>query len=215
MKGGEATGGDDRLQRFAEASIANIRETAANVARDEFDAVARLLSDPARPVHVLGGRFTDPIAEYFVAHLRVLRPHVRRIEGGGLNWLDQLLDIGRRDLIIIFDIRRYSDAVGMFARRAAKRGAPWRCSPTSGCRRSPGSPATYYLPTWWRRRCGFLRRLAAVGRGATLSATANRLGSAARDRLTALEIAPRRSGSAGAVKLSPPLARKDIRRAGR
>lgn len=187
MKDGEAAAGDDRLQRFAEASIANIRETAANVARDEFDAVARLLSDPARPVHVLGGRFTDPVAEYFVAHLRVLRPNVRRVSGSRMNWLDQLLDIGKRDLVVIFDIRRYSDDVGTFARRAAKRGATvalftdqW-LSPVSRIARHV-LPAHVVAPSVWDSSAGLLLLVEA-----TLSAAARRLGPAARDRLTALE----------------------------
>src|SRR5260221_9053501 len=77
MKGGPVAG-NDRLSRFAEAAIANIRETASNIASDEFDAVAKLLAEGARPVHVLGGRFTDSLADYLVDHLRVLRPRVRR-----------------------------------------------------------------------------------------------------------------------------------------
>lgn len=123
MKGGDVALGNDRLGRFAEAVIANIRETAANVARGEFDAVVRLLADTNRPAHVLGGQFTDPLAGYFVAHLRVLRPNVRRITGGRASWLDQLLDIGKRDAVILFDIRRYSSDLAAFAEYAVGRGA--------------------------------------------------------------------------------------------
>ena len=101
--------GDDRLGRFASAAIANLRETEANIARGDFNAVVRLLADRKRPVHVRGGRFTDPIAEYLVAHLRVFRPKVRRITGERMSWLDQLLDIGKRDVFVLFDIRRYSE----------------------------------------------------------------------------------------------------------
>ena len=115
MKGGDVALGNDRLGRFAEAVIANIRETAANVARGEFDAVVRLLADTNRPAHVLGGRFTDPLAGYFVAHLRVLRPNVRHITGGRASWLDQLLDVGKRDAVVLFDIRRYSTDLAAFA----------------------------------------------------------------------------------------------------
>ena len=118
MKGGDAALGNDRLGRFAEAVIANIRETAANVARGEFEAVVRLLADTNRQAHILGGRFTDPLAGYFVAHLRVLRPNVRRITGGRASWLDQLLDVGKRDMVILFDIRRYSTDLAAFAETA-------------------------------------------------------------------------------------------------
>ena len=186
MKGGDASG-DDRLARFAEAAVANIRQTAANVPRDEFDAVVRLLADGNRAIHVLGGRFTDPLADYLVAHLRVLRPRVRRVAGGGMNWLDQLLDIGKRDVVVIFDIRRYADDLAAFAGKAAKRGATvalftdqW-LSPVSRVARHV-LPAHVVAPSVWDSSAGLLMLVEAM-----LSAVAGILGSAARDRLTAIE----------------------------
>jgi DNA-binding MurR/RpiR family transcriptional regulator len=113
----------NRLDRFATAAIENVRETAANIPRHEFEAVTRLLGDSRRPVHLVGGRFTDAVAEYLAAHLRVVRPNVRRIAGGRMNWLDQLLDIGKRDVVVIFDIRRYSEELATFAAQAQARGA--------------------------------------------------------------------------------------------
>ena len=179
--------GRDRLARFAEATIANVRETAANVARDEFDSVVRLLADGNRPLHVLGGRFTDPLADYLVAHLRVLRPRVRRVEGGRMNWLDQLLDIGKRDVVLIFDIRRYADDIAAFAERAVKRGATvglltdqW-LSPVSRVARHL-LPAHVIAPSVWDSSAGLLLLVEAV-----LSAVADELGPTARKRLSAIE----------------------------
>jgi DNA-binding MurR/RpiR family transcriptional regulator len=186
MKGGDFSG-DDRLSRFAEATVANLRHTAANVARDEFDAVVRLLADGNRSIHVLGGRFTDPIADYLVSHLRVLRPRVRRIAGGRMNWLDQLLDVGKRDVVVIFDIRRYSDDLASFAGKAARRGATlalftdqW-LSPVS---RVAGHvlPAHVVAPSVWDSSAGLLLLVEAV-----LAAVAHELGEGARARLTAIE----------------------------
>jgi DNA-binding MurR/RpiR family transcriptional regulator len=186
MKGGDVSG-DDRLARFAEAVIANVRETAANVASDEFDAVVRLFADTGRPIHVLGGRFTDPIADYLVAHLRVLRPRVRRIEGTAMNWLDQLLDIGKRDVVVIFDIRRYSDDIARFAEKAAKRGATvalftdqW-LSPVSRVA-SHVLPAHVGAPSVWDSSAGLLLLVEAA-----LSDATRRLGHGARQRLTDIE----------------------------
>jgi DNA-binding MurR/RpiR family transcriptional regulator len=186
MKGGD-TPGRDRLGRFAEVTAANIRETAANIARDEFDSVVRLLSDGSRPVHVLGGRFTDPIAEYLVAHLRVLRPRVRRIDGGAMNWLDQLLDMGKRDVIVIFDIRRYASDVAAFAERASERGATvalftdqW-LSPISRVARHV-LPAHVAAPSVWDSSAGLLLLIEA-----TLASVAHELGPVARKRLSAIE----------------------------
>ena len=146
-----------------------------------------MLADGGRPVHVLGGRFTGPIAEYLVAHLRVLRPKVRRIAGDGLNWLDQLLDVGKRDAVVIFDIRRYSTDIAAFAGKAAKRGATvalftdqW-LSPVSRVAKHV-LPAHVVAPSVWDSATGLLLLVEAV-----LSAVARELGGDARERLAAIE----------------------------
>ena len=186
MKGGDLSG-TDRLGRFATAAIANIRETEANVARGEFDAIVRLLADRNRPVHFRGGRFTDPIADYMVAHLRVLRPNVRRIVGERMGWLDQLLDVGKRDVFVLFDIRRYSDELAALAALAARRGATvalftdqW-LSPISRVAKHV-LPAHVVAPSVWDSGAGLLLLVEAL-----LSAITAELGPAARARLTAIE----------------------------
>lgn len=113
----------DPLSDFAQATIDNLRATSANVPRDELAAVTALLADARRAVHLLGGRFTDSLAEYMTAHLRVLRPRVRHLSGQPAAWRDQLLDIEKRDVVLLFDIRRYSDELLAFAEQAAARGA--------------------------------------------------------------------------------------------
>ena len=187
MKGGEAALGKDRLGRFAEAVVSNIRETASNVARGEFEAVVGLLADTRHGVHVLGGRFTDPLADYFVTHLRVLRSDVRRITGGRANWFDQLLDIGKRDVVILFDIRRYSTDLAAFAEEAAGRGATivlitdqW-LSPISRVA-THILPAQVAVPSIWDSSGGLVLIIEAI-----LAALARELGPRARDRLAAIE----------------------------
>jgi DNA-binding MurR/RpiR family transcriptional regulator len=186
MKGGSFSA-DGQLGRFAEATIANIRESVANVPPDEFAALVRLLADRNRPVHVLGGRFTDPVADYMVAHLRVLRPQVRRIAGQRAGWVDQLLDVGKRDVFVFFDIRRYSDDLGLFARQAAKRGATvalftdqW-LSPIAKVAKHV-LPAHVVVPSIYDSSAGLLLLVEAL-----LSAIAAELGSVVRGRLTAIE----------------------------
>ena len=185
---GSAVAGNGRLGLFAEAAIANIRETASNIASDEFDAVAKLLSDGARPVHVIGGRFTDSLADYLVAHLRVLRPRVRRVSGNAQNWLDQLLDIGKRDAVLIFDIRRYAPDIATFAGKAAARGATvvlftdqW-LSPVSRVARHV-LPAHVIAPSVWDSSAGLVLLIEAL-----LSAVATELGPETRKRLSAVEM---------------------------
>lgn len=186
MKGSDFSA-NDQLDRFAEATIANLRESIANVPRGEFEAIVRLLSDRNRPIHVLGGRFTDAIADYMVAHLRVLRPQVRRITGQRFGWLDQLLDVGKRDVFVLFDIRRYSEDLAELARAASQRGATvtlftdqWM-SPISKVAKHV-LPARVVVPSIWDSSAGLLLLVEAL-----LSAIAAELGPVARNRLAAIE----------------------------
>ncbi len=108
-------------QEFARAVADNLLETFRHLPDTEIEAAIALLADPKRPVHVLGGRFTDPLARYLTAHLRILRPSVTHMEGQPVNWRDQLIDMGRRDLLVIFDIRRYQQNLTELAEAASKR----------------------------------------------------------------------------------------------
>ena len=112
----------DRLDHFSANIHSNIEETFSLLSRKDFDAVVRLLADTARPVHLLGGRFTDPLAAYFFQHLRALRPRAYRIEGQPIAWAEYLLDMDQRDLLLVFDVRRYQADLETFAARAAQRG---------------------------------------------------------------------------------------------
>ena len=186
MKGSDFST-NDQLDRFAEATIANIRESVANVPRGEFEAIVRLLAERNRPVHILGGRFTDALADYMVAHLRVMRPHTRRITGQRSAWLDQLLDVGKRDVFVLFDIRRYSEDLLHLAQQAAKRGATvalftdqW-LSPISRVA-THVLPVRVAVPSIWDSSAGLVLLIEAL-----LSAIAAELGPGARNRLTTIE----------------------------
>lgn len=116
-------GNKDFLGRFAAAVRDNIEESLKSLPGSEFEAAIRLLADRKRTVHVLGGRFTGAIAAYLYAHLRVLRPNVHLVEGHSATWREDILDMGRRDVLAVFDIRRYQGEVVRFAEQAAGRGA--------------------------------------------------------------------------------------------
>ncbi|MGQ7791051.1 MurR/RpiR family transcriptional regulator [Faunimonas sp. B44] len=117
---GSARGAPPR-SAFAEAAERNIAETFERVSDDEFRAVAALLADGRRPVHLIGGRFTDALARYMAAHLRIVRPGVFHIGGQPGNWRDQLVDLGKRDVLVVFDVRRYQDDLVRLAEAAARR----------------------------------------------------------------------------------------------
>jgi DNA-binding MurR/RpiR family transcriptional regulator len=103
---------------FSNAILANLQETFASVPPGEFAGVVQLLSDPRARIHLIGGRFTDALALYLSVQLRILRPGVRHLQEQESNWRDQLLDMGKRDVLVMFDIRRYQPSLQRLAHAA-------------------------------------------------------------------------------------------------
>lgn len=113
----------DFLSEYGRAIIANIERSFSEVPRGEFKGALDLLSDRRRRVFLVGGRFTASLALQFYLHLRELRPQVHLVSGQTATWVEHLLDFGRRDVLIVFDIRRYQEDVVRFSQEAAALGA--------------------------------------------------------------------------------------------
>ncbi len=87
-------------------------DSATMMQRTEVDRLVDLLRDERRTIYVLGGDFTDAVARHLEFHLRKLRPRVRLLDRDLPRRADILIDLGRRDVLVAFDIRRYqSDTV--------------------------------------------------------------------------------------------------------
>lgn len=109
QRGGRpAPGGSDHfLDAFMEQTVANLTATAAGIPASEFEAACARLADGKGGCHIIGGRFSDPMAHYLEAYLRIIRSGVRRLDGRTQTRMDQLLDVRSGDIAIIFDVRRY------------------------------------------------------------------------------------------------------------
>lgn len=118
-KGGED---EDFLARYAETACENIRQSVASLPRSVFEGALELLEDERNTLYLLGGRFTDSVAEYAYMHLRVLRPRVHHVNGPPVSWCEYVLDMDRRAVLIVFDMRRYQDDLVRFAEEAVERG---------------------------------------------------------------------------------------------
>lgn len=92
---------------FGAAISRQIEASLQDLVPSEMEAVAALLATDARRIVVAGGRFTRAAATYLCAHLRHMRSGVSEISGPNSVWADLLLDLGRRDLLVVFDVRRY------------------------------------------------------------------------------------------------------------
>jgi DNA-binding MurR/RpiR family transcriptional regulator len=103
--------------------VANIEASLVEVPRSEFEGTLGLLADRSRRISLMGGRFSTSVALQFYLHLRELRPRVQLVTGQTATWVEHLLDFGRKDVLIVFDIRRYQDDVVRFAKEAAALGA--------------------------------------------------------------------------------------------
>ncbi|MGH6859835.1 MAG: MurR/RpiR family transcriptional regulator [Phyllobacterium sp.] len=107
---------------LTDAAIDNIRETFQHLSAQQIDDVAESIGRSRARLYLLGGRFTDPIATYMAAHLKIIRPGVTHLAGQESHWRDQLIDMGRKDVLVVFDIRRYQDSLLRFAEKAQARG---------------------------------------------------------------------------------------------
>lgn len=111
------------LNRFAEAVMANLGQTLARIDPATFDRVAEMLCETERHIYVAGGRITRSLAQYFFNHMQVMRPNVTQLGTAPGVWPHYLLDMKPGDTLILFDIRRYENALLRLAELADKRGA--------------------------------------------------------------------------------------------
>lgn len=105
-----------------EATLTNIRETFRHVSERQMGEIVARLANPRAKIFLIGGRFTDPVAQYMTAHLTIVRPNVFHLTGQESTWRDRLIDMGKRDVLLIFDIRRYQDSLIRLAEKAHARG---------------------------------------------------------------------------------------------
>jgi len=113
---------DSASQPMLEAMLANLSETFRHLPEAQLAEIARCLSDRRSHLFLVGGRFTDPLARYMAAHFAIIRPNVLHLVGQESMWRDRLIDMGKRDVLLIFDIRRYQDSLLRFAEKAHQRG---------------------------------------------------------------------------------------------
>ncbi|MBZ9873992.1 MurR/RpiR family transcriptional regulator [Mesorhizobium sp. BR1-1-9] len=105
-----------------EATLDNMRETFRHLSDQQLADIASRLAERRGKTFLIGGRFTDPLARYMAAHLAIIQPDVIHLAGQESMWRDRLIDMGKRDVLVIFDIRRYQDSLIRFAEKAHQRG---------------------------------------------------------------------------------------------
>ncbi|MBM7067458.1 MurR/RpiR family transcriptional regulator [Actibacterium sp. 188UL27-1] len=111
------------LHRFAQAASENMYRTLDQIDPVEFDALCGIIIDPARRLHIAGGRISGTLAQYLFLHLQMIRPGVALVPTHSNVWPHYMLDIGAGDTLIAFDVRRYENSTLLMAEMAHERGA--------------------------------------------------------------------------------------------
>src|SRR5699024_8322565 len=110
-------------KRIAQALCTNIRDAVAMLPEAEYEAIVDLLCDRRRQIHLLGGRFSHMIADYFYGYLHELRLKTFLVPRNSTQRPDYLLNVKKNDVVVALDFRRYQEDVIVFAQQAAQQGA--------------------------------------------------------------------------------------------
>jgi DNA-binding MurR/RpiR family transcriptional regulator len=124
MLGAKRRTGDDEnaAAAYLDSVSRTLERTHSLMPAQTYDRAADLIWKARRQVLLLGGRFSRSIATMLAGYLIQLRHGVRDIGALSPEAFDLLVDLDKRDLLIVFDYRRYQSDVIAFATQAASRG---------------------------------------------------------------------------------------------
>lgn len=101
---------------------ASLERTRTQMPAQAFSRAVSMLLDTKGQVVLLGGRFSRHIASMLAGYLAQFRVGVSDLEKLSGEDFDLLIDLGKRDLLVVFDYRRYQADVVSFARQAREGG---------------------------------------------------------------------------------------------
>ena len=128
---------DSVLSDALEVAMANLKATLVVLSHRDANEAVELLADVRRRVLVLGGRMSAPLARYLAGQLHLLRPGIGLVDAERSGPAQQLIDMRKGDVLVVFDYRRYQADTIESARVASTQGCqvvlftdPW-LSPAS------------------------------------------------------------------------------------
>lgn len=111
---------DKTKQRFLDS----ITSSFTLLSEPEFYSVVRCLADGRRRIIVTGGRYSQVHAFAMFELLHTVRPNVHFLGAGPTPRMDIVVDVGKRDVLVVFDFRRYQKDSIELSRQVSERGAP-------------------------------------------------------------------------------------------
>ncbi len=135
---GEITGGPaGRLAGCAQVLSEAVGASVAGLNPVDVGAATELLADTHRAVVTAGGWFSQVLASHLAAVLHEIRPRVRAIPPIASERAAAIADVAKKDVVVVFDFRRYERDTEDFATAMRASGArillftdPW-LSPVS------------------------------------------------------------------------------------
>ncbi|WP_328489938.1 MurR/RpiR family transcriptional regulator [Streptomyces zaomyceticus] len=113
---------DGLMARSAKLFGNALAQTLTELAPHDLQTAVSLLSDRKRRIVLAGGRFTHVLAQYLGLHLTQLRGDVRFLPDRDVERTAALNALGRRDVLVVFDYRRYENDKQAMAQLAQERG---------------------------------------------------------------------------------------------
>lgn len=113
---------DDKYNIFASTLAGNLQDTINAIPRFEIDKINQLFKDTSRRIFILGGEYTSAIALHLYFQLRKMRKGIEYIDGQAPSRISYLLDITKKDILFVFDVRRYQNDIINFASLVSERG---------------------------------------------------------------------------------------------
>jgi DNA-binding MurR/RpiR family transcriptional regulator len=123
MMGAAPPGGGTPVPDYFRSVVQAVDRSATTTPPQAYDHAARLVMEARGHVRLIGGRFSRHVAGMLAGYLMQFRPRVQETGPLSVAAFDGLVDLGKHDLLIVMDYRRYQLDVDRFATQAAGRGA--------------------------------------------------------------------------------------------
>lgn len=111
------------LASYLDNVTASLRSLHEAILPVDFESAVALLTDRNLRIRCLGGRFSRYLAAILRVHLQLIRPDTELMQGSDSEMADSLVDGGPRDVIIVYDFRRYQTNVIQLTLEAVASGA--------------------------------------------------------------------------------------------
>lgn len=118
----ESASDEHVLNKFADATMENLKQSLMQIDPVMFDEVVTKLADEEIGLHIVGGRITRSLADYLFTHMQVARRRVTRVASNSNTWPHYILNMQKGDILIAFDVRRYEHNIINLIKMARERG---------------------------------------------------------------------------------------------